>query len=528
MLSVLPQDLHSQGIARANGFGVRLSYWNLGSGPARVDATSENAAFEINGAGGWLNFYTRLSNKWLFDLSFGMVTRVRGHDSNFGGTEVDISALIPLLFGTRYQFLPARSDSRVQPYLAAGLGPHWSTNLSVTNQVTNEQISGQGKAHFGGYLGAGMNLDLQSWLALTFDLKYHFVDIDLNHGLSKISYGEEFSGMEFGAGLAFQWGRKRELFRLKDVKVIVTDLYPTYYQFYNSYPLALVTVENTAGYPIEINTQSYIRGFSERPQDSPFVRLNKGEKRDLPVTAIFGTKLQRASERLPAVLDIKIEARGGTRTTKEISAPLTVHHRNAWNGDMDKLVLFVTPEEEQVLRFGRTLAARSPQNGSALPSNFAIARAVFDSLTALHLRYQSDPNVPFYRDDRVQFAAETLALRTGDCDDLVVLSSSILESLGIKTAFVEVQDPEREIAHLYMMFDAGIAAENAERISSNSKRYVLRANAIGVPFVWIPVETTLIAQGFEDSWNAGARAYLEDGVYRGGLADGWVKIIEVN
>jgi len=143
------------------------------------------------------------------------------------------------------------------------------------------------------------------------------------------------------------------------------------------------------------------------------------------------------------------------------------------------------------------------------------------------LRYHSDPNIPFYKDDRVQYAHETLNLKSGDCDDLVVLYASLLESVGINTAFVEVRDSQKELAHLYLMFNTSVSPIQGHLISSNEKRYLMRDNSIGQKTIWLPIETTLINHGFEQAWKAGALEYLEDGVVRSGIAEGWVRIIDV-
>lgn len=512
---------------RANGISLRASYWNVGNQSLRWSGTTQNSAFEISGVGGWLNYFSRVSDHWYLDFNLGAIARIKG-ESNFStNTEADISVLVPFLFGARYDLLPTKISSAFQPYLAAGLGPYWNNSLQVRNPATGEEFTGEGKIQLGSYAGGGLNLVMTSWLAWNFEMKYHFVGVRTHGDLEKISSDKNASGFEFGLGLAFMWGKKRELFRVKGVRTIVNDLYPAYLNFYSTYPLAFVTVQNLAGYPIEVNVRSVIQGYSERPKDSGFVRLAKGETKDIPVTAIFGAQLRRTSQRSAAVLDLKVEGRAGAQAQKEISAPIMIHSRNAWNGEIDKLGFFVTPEEENVLRFGRALQRTHAARDSTIVENLVLARAVFDSLQRMQIRYQRDPNIPFYKDDRVQFATETLSLRGGDCDDLAVLYASLLESLGIHTAFVDVHDPQQPLAHLYLMFEAGIAPHAGELISSNPKRYVARENQNGRPTLWIPIETTLLAQGFEEAWKAGALEYLQEAVLRNGLSEGWVNVIEI-
>ncbi|MDZ7261713.1 MAG: transglutaminase-like domain-containing protein, partial [candidate division KSB1 bacterium] len=354
--------------------------------------------------------------------------------------------------------------------------------------------------------------------SLNFDWKYHLVDF---------KFQESYSGLEFGLGFSFMWGRQREIFQVEEIKVVVTDLYPAYYRFYNTYPLALVSIKNVAGYPIEINIRSYLSSFSERPKDSGFIRIERGKTKDIPVTAIFGPRLLQVSRREQAVLDIEIEARAGRTDKKEISAQIMVHNRNAWNGEIDKLGCFITPDEEAILQLSRRMVNNLKVDEHRGLENFQKAQVIFNELGKMGLRYHRDPNIPFYKDDRVQYAMETITLGSGDCDDLVVLYASLLESLGIKTAFVEVKDPQKEMAHVYLMFDSGLPINQGYLISSNEKRYVSRDRASGSKTIWIPVETTLIEHGFEEAWKAGALAYLQEGLLRNGLAEGWVRIIDV-
>jgi hypothetical protein len=108
-----------------------------------------------------------------------------------------------------------------------------------------------------------------------------------------------------------------------------------------------------------------------------------------------------------------------------------------------------------------------------------------------------------------------------------VLYSSLLESLGINTAFVEVRDPQKDLAHLYLLIDSGLTASEGSLLSSNEKRFIVREDTRGKSMVWIPIETTLVAGSFEEAWKTGALEYLQDGIMRNGLAENWVKVIDV-
>jgi hypothetical protein len=202
-----------------------------------------------------------------------------------------------------------------------------------------------------------------------------------------------------------------------------------------------------------------------------------------------------------------------------------IHHRNAWDGDAGKLPLYVTAENSTVLAAARAMVRN--RTVAEASENLAQARAVFDSLSRSGLVYRRDPNVPFYKDDRVQYAEETLRERGGDCDDLVVLYASLLQSLGINTAFVEVRDPSKEIAHLYLMIDSGVNIENRLAITQNEKRLVVHSETDGQNRVWVPVETTLVGRSFTEAWNAGALQWYQDTELGHGVEAGWVKWIKV-
>ncbi len=508
LFSYSTSSLIAQGMSRSNGIGFRTGFWKTARSTSLIKISGTRV--EVSGAGAWMYFFSRFQHDWSFELNLGAVGSVI---TDVGGE--DVTAILPFLFGLRWDYLAMRTASAFQPYFSFGLGPYWIT--SVDNSIFEGENVESGLKP-GAYLGTGVNIELTSWFALNFDLKYHFVDF---------KFGQDLSGYEFGVGFSLMWGRRREIIRIKDIKVIITDIYPAYYQFYNLYPIAIVTIQNMTKSSVEVNVRSNIRSFSDRPKNSGYIRIAGKETRDIPITAIFSSRVRKVATRESAVLDLIIEARAGNTFREEFSSQIMIHNRNSWNGEMDKLVFFVIPDDERILKLSRQLVKTIEMDSENILRNFNTAKHFFNEFEKMNLRYQSDPNIPFYQDDRVQYAIETLELKTGDCDDLVVLYASLLESVGINTAFVEVRDPEKEIAHVYLIFNSGIPATRGELISSNEKRYLTRENSIGQKTIWLPIETTLIGGGFEEAWKAGALQYLQEGVLRKGVVDGWVRMIDV-
>lgn len=513
----------SQGISRSKGLGFRVSFWNITGKPTKISVLNETgqAQVDLSGAGAGFYFFSRAYSNWFFELSLSAIGGVQTEVKGIASSDIDVDAIVPLLLGLRYDVFANRFQGSLHPYLAGGGGPYWATSVEAENRfgdtISRETV--QSSLDYGYYLGGGVNWILTSWFAFNLDLKRHFIEFE---------HGKDYSGFQFGLGFSFMWGRKQEVFEIKNVRLVVDEIYPAYHQFYNNYPIALVTVKNLIGYPIDVNVRCNIKRYSERPKDSGFIRVGRGETKDIPVTAFFAKRMLELSKRRTAIMDLKIQARASTMHTKEFSAELTLHSRNAWNGETDKLGFYLTPEDEDILNLSRNIIEQMPENEKNGAGNFFMAKYIFDELSNREISYRPDPNIPFYQDDRVQFASETLDIETGDCDDLVVLYASLLESVGIKTAFVEVQDPEKDVAHLYLLFNSGLVASEGNQISTNEKRYIIRETTPGQNMVWIPIETTLIGSGFEEAWKTGALSYLQEGVLKNGLTDGWVKIIDAN
>jgi tetratricopeptide (TPR) repeat protein len=79
--------------------------------------------------------------------------------------------------------------------------------------------------------------------------------------------------------------------------------------------------------------------------------------------------------------------------------------------------------------------------------------------------------------------------RTRDCSDTTVLLCSLLESVGIRTAAITTP------GHIFAAFNTDEPAENAPYLRSDGFEVLEKDSK-----VWIPVETTILSQGFMAAW----------------------------
>lgn len=186
---------------RAAGIGFRGTYWRANSSGSqfRVVSDPSSSSVDVGGGGGWLYFFSRVDNDWIFEFSLGAVGKTRVKESTFTGKKVDVDAIISVLFGLRHELISIYNPSALRPYLQFGAGPYWLSDVTVRTQYDlEEDVWVHSHVKAGGYAGGGMNFMFTSWLGFNFDAKYHFVDFNVNH---------PYSGWEYGAGIFLTWGR---------------------------------------------------------------------------------------------------------------------------------------------------------------------------------------------------------------------------------------------------------------------------------------------------------------------------------
>ncbi|TLY33622.1 MAG: hypothetical protein E6K56_00575 [Ignavibacteria bacterium] len=306
------------------------------------------------------------------------------------------------------------------------------------------------------------------------------------------------------------------------------EIFPALQPVYAYRPLGRALVRNAAKKKIEVKLSFFVDNLMDSPTETKPYEIQAGDTLGIPICAVFSDSIRSVRTLSIRNAELTVAARADEADSDDRrQSRMLIHGRNDWNGDMNLLRYFVTPDDSEVIRFTRTYLNHYKVLLDTVPavlSNFARARVIFNEF-AVQLLYVNDPKKS---EDFVQYPGETLRLRGGDCDDMSVCYSALLASMGLSTAFIDVVPPDHtEDAHVYLMFDTGISPGDASLLSDNPKRYVIRGNDRGVESVWVPVESTAITKGFEEAWKAGAQEYYNDVEVKLGLIKGWVHVVDL-
>ena len=129
---------------------------------------------------------------------------------------------------------------------------------------------------------------------------------------------------------------------------------------------------------------------------------------------------------------------------------------------------------------------------------------LFEALRAARYRIRSRCDDPYAKlseqeqaVDLLHFPLETLRTKAGDCDDLSILYAALLESVGVEAAFITTP------GHIFVAFNLGLDENSARDTFADPSDLILRDDGS----VWIPVEVTLVKDGFVKAWKEGASAW---------------------
>lgn len=292
---------------------------------------------------------------------------------------------------------------------------------------------------------------------------------------------------------------------IKDIKI--GDVFPSIYKFYSTNPVGYVEIENSGVETINnLRVSLSVKKYMDYPTESKSIDIYPGEKRKIDLFAVFNNQILEVTEDTPFIAQITFSFNeGGENREKSQTTQFILHNRNAmtWE-DQEKIASFVTAKDPAIRFFARAvLQMFKGEEVSYIHNNLLTAMQVFDAIGAYGVRYVEDPVTPYAKIsetkdviDYIQYPIDTLRVKSGDCDDDVVLYTTLLESIGIQTALVDFP------GHVVAMFNTGVTVEKAHLVNPNRNQLIIYENNI-----WVPVEVTMFGKTFAEAWYSAANRF---------------------
>jgi tetratricopeptide (TPR) repeat protein len=309
---------------------------------------------------------------------------------------------------------------------------------------------------------------------------------------------------------------KQEQAGVSIIAFTIDDIFPSRIGYYESNPTALVKVKSGNEPVSDVKISISIPEFMNLPAEQKLENLPASSERGFPFNLAFNNeKISAIHESRTVYGQATISFMENNKSKeRKLTTPVKVFDANAmdWN-DENAIAGFVTFRAQNIKKLASQAirAAGAPDIGN---KDLLNGLALFESLKALGISYVKDPAVvPGTSElDQVQYPNETLDRLGGDCDDLAVLYASLLSAVGIPSAIISYTD------HVLVMFDTRIYNKNRLSLSADSTFMVSHNGTL-----WIPVETTMLRDGFVAAWQAAS------GEFHTALAEGQaVRIIELD
>ncbi len=464
--------------------GTRFNDWLAVGGSAkwyRFDAGLEGIGnpLDFSGTGSGWGFDASLLLKPFAGISLGLLSQ------DLTGTEITYNnGLSQPLYPFKMRLGAAYTLNR-QLSLSAGLDESW--RLAVEYRVHPALV-----------LRGGIHRDRDRPQGL-----FYALGAGLRHNFALVDYAytqtpDLGATHRFSLGLAFDL--KASAVKIHDLHL--QPIFPALQKRYLRKPLGTVKLTNTSRRPLAANVSLYIPAAMDAPsQLSEAIVLAPGSEQ-INLFALFGDQLAAWPRNRVLAAQLEVVYTEGSRTRNSTrQAPVTVYNSNAvqWES-IGAAAAFITPDDETVASFARGVLQprlRDIQRGGGASQSLLSAMLLFNALGQHGVRYLADPNNPYEkiagRDfvvDSIQYPAQLLQRRTGDCDDLTVLYCSLLENIGISTALIDAPN------HILMAFDTGVSRYQSQSVGLPQGQYLERDGRL-----WIPVEVTLFGASFHEAWS---------------------------
>lgn len=229
------------------------------------------------------------------------------------------------------------------------------------------------------------------------------------------------------------------------------DVYPLFQQVYRFSPVATATIINGESAEIKNVTVSFRAGkYTSSALKSEVVPvIKKMNTYEVPLTVDFSSELLRFNEngRISGDLVIEYELLGSKKTSVQ-TISLSVSNRNTYTwGNNESIAAFISPDTPEILEYAKYVAGVARNDlYTGMNRNIQFAASMFEALRSSGLTYSDDKQTPYSTyhlssdPDFIQYPLQTMDFSSGDLDEIGILYASCLESVGVETAFIPLEN----------------------------------------------------------------------------------------
>lgn len=302
---------------------------------------------------------------------------------------------------------------------------------------------------------------------------------------------------------------------------IKEQIYPALEEKYLETPVAVAKVLNLTNKPVSVKPALLIRPINNELVYSREVTI---AAKDTALVKFFTTILPTHSITKREIAEANFYLYTTSSAPDEtIQKPILINDINSWDGVVANLRYFVQRDYDFSSAYSKNVLSRYKGTIDSVSSELKVFQKVkilFNEFVK-NMVYVSDPRADV---DHVQFPDETIKLKGGDCDDFSVCFSSLLESIGIETAFVDYKNPDG-VSHVNLMINTQLLPGQSSLVTNNDKKFLVRRNSDGIDQIWIPLETTSL-NNFDSAWSVASEKFEKEALEQLGLAKGTVVIVD--
>ena len=279
------------------------------------------------------------------------------------------------------------------------------------------------------------------------------------------------------------------------------SVFPLLYTIYKENPFGTIIIENNETAEIRnVEVRFRAEGYTASDIECGKVsQIRKHRSAELSLYADFTDAILQFSEagKVSGELVVSYELLGKKLTAvSQVTIPVYNRNQVRWT-DPAVIASYISTSSQEVLEYSKYLVgiARSHLR-SGLNRNMQFAMYVNEGMRLGGIRYVPDSDTPYNKThlnseelDYLQYPYQTIAYKTGDKDDVGVLFMALLESVGIPSAFIPLEDD------FIVCFNLGVNASRVGSLFDGYDRILVVDDEI-----WIPLSMSAINEGFINSW----------------------------